>query len=54
MSPWGYQGAVVPHRTRGFERPQLNGGLNRSMQHFILEYLRGGVDHEIQNSDLLH
>jgi three-Cys-motif partner protein len=31
-----------------------DGGLNRSMQHFILKYLRGGVDNEIQNSDLLH
>jgi len=54
---------LKPERYKFFVRAKLknepfvlvkDGGLNRSMQHFILKYLRGGVDHEIQNSDLLH
>jgi len=35
------------------ERLEWEGDLNRSMQHFILKYLRGGVDNETKNPDLL-
>ena len=48
------QKSVLMQSVRINAMTALCGGLNRSMQHFILKYLRGGVDNEIQNSDLLH